>query len=119
MRREIFAAYPRAVVDRFLTYHEAHPEVYERFCSMAYQLKRAGRPRYSARTLMEVVRWHFDVKDGYQEPFKINDNYTPLYVRLFLHEHPQYEGFFELRTVRSKGRMSPEERERRAHLPAA
>jgi hypothetical protein len=37
-------------------------------------------------------------------------------VRLLIHQHPEFSDFFELRTVRSRGVFSDEERYRRAML---
>ena len=74
-------------------------------------MKVTGRKRYSARTIMEVLRWHYDLKTA-GNAFEINDNFTPIYVRLLIYHYPEFDGFFELREIRSVGRFSDEERRR-------
>ena len=34
------------------------------------------------------------------QDFKINNNWFPFYSRLFEHDHPNYRGFFRLRTLK-------------------
>ena len=56
-----------------------------------------GRKRYSARTIVECIRWDTDIKDT-EKTFKINDHYTPGMARLFMSEYGEkYPRFFQLR----------------------
>lgn len=70
--------------------------VYEAFERLALSMWRRGRKRYSARTIVEVIRWNTDLADT-DTTFKINDHYTPGMARLFLDDHPMCAGMFELR----------------------
>lgn len=112
MREHLFVGYPAFVLARFKEWHQQNPHVYEEFKQLAYQMLATGRERYSARTIMEVMRWHYDLKTA-GGVFEINDNFTPIYVRLLIYNHPEFSDFFELRTVRSRGVFSDEERRRR------
>lgn len=58
---------------------------------------RAQQTRYSARTIFEVVRWHYTVNERRDGGFKLNNNYFPEYARLLISEDPNFDGFFELR----------------------
>jgi hypothetical protein len=108
-----FDGYPPAVVQRFREWHYSNPHIYREFKKLAYEMKATGRERYSARTIIEVMRWHYDLRtEG--DVFEINDNFTPLYVRMLIHFHPEFSGFFELRGVRSRGVFSDEQRRREA-----
>lgn len=108
----LFEGYPQSVLDRFKAFHHDNPHVYREFVLLACQMRDTGRKRYSARTIMEVMRWHYDLKTK-GSVFEVNDNFTPIYVRLLIHNHPEFDGFFELREVRSLGRISKEERRRK------
>ena len=56
-----------------------------------------GRKHYSARTIVELLRWQTDLKDS-DKTFKINDHFTPGMARLFMSEHgKRYPDFFRLR----------------------
>lgn len=107
----LFADYPKSVLARFKAFHAANPHVYRKFAELARQMASTGRPRYSARTIVEVMRWHFDLGTT-GDPFEINGDFVPIYVRLFIYNNPQYLAFFELRRIRSRDRKSQEERER-------
>lgn len=82
----------------FVAYHAANPHVYEVFKKFASDAIQAGLAKYSARAIVHRIRWHFDVETARTDDFKINNNHSPFYARLFLEEHPQHAGFFELRT---------------------
>lgn len=109
-----FKGYPHPVLERFRAFHKANPQVYAQFKRNALLMK-ARRPRYSARTIMEVIRWNTDLRTS-GDVFDINNDFIPIYVRLLIYHRPEFEGFFELRRVRSRGIGSEEEREREGEL---
>ena len=83
---------------RFENFHEANPHVYELFCKFALQAA-ARRPRFSARTVLHRIRWATTIETDSDDGFKINNNWSPFYVRLFEIDHPELAGFFEKRTA--------------------
>jgi len=78
-------------------------DVCEKFKELAYAARRAGVDKYSARTILEVIRWHHDVERGVRG-FKCNDHWSPYLARWFLKHHPKWVGFFELREHNEQGR---------------
>ncbi|CAK9072620.1 Translational regulator CsrA [Durusdinium trenchii] len=87
------------IYEAFLEFHRQHPGVYWEFVQMAEAI-RANHARYSARTIMEVIRWHRDLGSQGGE-FKINNNHIPYYARLAMLRRPtRLAGLFELRTSR-------------------
>ena len=100
-----------AVLGRFKKFHEANPHVFKAVKEMAYRMRQTGRRRYSIRTILEVIRWHNDLETT-GDVFKINNDFQPIFVRLLMHHDPTFEGFFELRRIRSKGIKSEEQVER-------
>lgn len=57
-----------------------------------------GRRHYSARTIGEYLRHESALREGPNEHgWKLNDHYWPDLARLYLHMHPEREGFFERR----------------------
>lgn len=84
-------------------YPDGIPEdVCKLFVQMAYRARRAGKDKYSARTILEVIRWEHDVERGLR-PYKCNDHWTPYLARWFLKNHPKWQGFFELREHNERG----------------
>ena len=78
--------------DQFLQYHRTNPQIYREFKRMALATIAKGFKHYSAKGIFEIIRWHTGVQGS--DGFKVNNNYTPYYARLFEKEHPQYKGFF-------------------------
>lgn len=82
----------------FLRYHFDNPHIYDAFRSYALRAIARGYRHWGAKGVFEVIRWESAVRGD--DEFKINNNYTPLYARLFMNEHPEHEGFFRLRDSR-------------------
>jgi hypothetical protein len=84
-------------LERFLAFHRAHPEIYRIFETKALELIKAGHHHYSARTILEVTRWHVDIRNREQD-YKINNNWIPFYSRMFAATYPEHSGFFRQRS---------------------
>ena len=86
---------------KFLRFHRQYPEVYRMFKKITLEAIKKGFKNYGSKGICERIRWETkgDVKeDGY----KINNNYTAFYARLFEKEHPNHEGFFRKRKVKQE-----------------
>lgn len=81
--------------DYFKLYHAENPHIYQAFEAFAFQLIHSGVTKLSAYLIYERMRWESLIygNDG----FKLNNNYRPYYARLFMQNHPEYEGYFEIR----------------------
>lgn len=110
MNLDIFSEYPQSVVSRFVKFHNDNLNLYDEFKRLAEQTKQSGRTKYSARTLMEVLRWNRDVTTA-KHSFKINNDFIPLYIRMLVVEYPEFCDFFNMREVRSRGVKSEAELE--------
>lgn len=108
---ELFDGYPMSVLNRFWKFHTNNPHVYREFKKYSHEMRDTGRDLYSARTIIEVIRWHFDLKTS-GDVFEINGDFVPIYVRLLIYDQPEFKPFFELRTVRSRGVKSDEQQRR-------
>lgn len=112
---ELFGDYPEPVRTRFSEFHEQNPQVFRLFKRLCQQMWRAGRRRYSARTIFEVMRWNHDLSTS-GDAFEINGDFVPIYARLLVYHHALFEGFFEFRQVKSRGIGSQEQHEREATI---
>jgi hypothetical protein len=101
-RPNLFEGVDETILKQWTKYHMEHPEVYASFKLKALQMWASGRSHYGARFLIEAIRYEMDLKRGPDDPFKINNNFTPLYARQFLMDHPRMQGFFELRSLKSE-----------------
>ena len=77
-------------------FHLQHPGCWDAFCRFAIEKAEVGYRVYSAKAVMERVRWETDQGGDFPQ-FKINDHFTALYARAFMRVYPQFEGFFRLR----------------------
>ena len=83
--------------DGFWIWLQDNRHVYEAFRKAALQMATSGRKRYSARTIVELLRWNSDVEDS-EVTWKINGNYVPGLARLFMSLYGErFPGFFKVR----------------------
>lgn len=91
-RSERWQDYP----DGFFAWLDANREIWREFVTRAQAVKRSGRSRFSARMIMENIRWNTMLRDK-DVTFKVNNNVIPGLARLAMAAHPELEGMFELR----------------------
>ncbi len=83
--------------DGFWHWLGKNEHIYAAFKVKALTMALKGRKRYSARTIIETVRWESDLEDS-EVTFKLNDKWTPGMARLFMSEFGErYPKFFEIR----------------------
>lgn len=91
---------PSPADQKFWEFHKKNPQVFDELVKLCEQAKRAGRKRIGIKMMFEVLRWnrHMDTSD---EDFKLNNNYAPRYARILVEKHPEYNGLFETRRIRT------------------
>ena len=82
--------------DVFANFHHRNPHVYDMFESFTLQLIGAGHRRGSAEMIINRMRWETALETT-EIQFKINNNYKPLYARMFAFLNPEHEKFFSFR----------------------
>lgn len=81
-------------------YHKENPHVYELVEKFTFDVIQRGYDRYSINSIFERIRWHTDI-DTEGDKFKISNNHRAYYARYFMYLHPQYDGFFKTKELRS------------------
>jgi hypothetical protein len=81
--------------DDFLQYHRDNPHIYEAFRRITIRAIQRGYRHWGAKGAFEVLRWETGVAGN--DEYKVNNNYTPLYARMFANEYPEHAGFFRVR----------------------
>lgn len=70
-------------------------QIWHRFERAALRMAKK-RSRYSARSIIHVLRWNTALRDGTE--FKINNNWSSGMARLWMRKHgDKHPGFFTLR----------------------
>ena len=85
---------------RFAEWLRDNGHVLDQFCEMARAAKRAGRQRIGAKRLIEIMRWDTNTQTT-GDTFKFNNSFTSRLVRAAIARHPELDGFFEQRELRS------------------
>lgn len=85
---------------RFAEWIAANGHVLDAFCERALEAKRAGRQRIGAKRLIEIMRWDTRLTTN-GDVFKLNNSFTSRLVRAAIERHPELDGLFETREIRS------------------
>jgi hypothetical protein len=77
-----------------------NPDFWDEFCRRAFLIRKRGHKHYSAMVVVQNIRWHTDLGDC--KDFKINNNYTPIFARVFNSSYPELNDFFKTREQTSR-----------------
>lgn len=83
--------------NRFLLWFQDNQHVWKAFCDEAFRIRANGFQRYSARTIVEVLRHHSAVREAPGAVWKINNNHAPYLARLFDLRYPSCAGMWQYR----------------------
>jgi hypothetical protein len=81
----------------FTVYHLQNPDVWRYFQDLADEMRRK-RDTYGAKAIMETVRYYYHLNKDARAEFKINNNYTAYYARMY--NHKRKCRFFNVRAVK-------------------
>ena len=88
---------PAETIKAFIENFEANPDVWKAFESYAL-LAMSKQVQLGAKAIMERVRWEIAIEKS--QEFKVNNNFTSYYSRVFELKYPKCEGYFETRKIR-------------------
>lgn len=94
MTEQATFTFPDEVEKKFREYHEKNPHIYDAFEMLTLRTIKKGFKHYGSKGIFEILRWRTGIQAGGDDPFKINNNFAPLYSRLFEEKHPEHIGFF-------------------------
>jgi hypothetical protein len=88
------------LTQRFNQYHNDNPQVYELFKKFTFMAIRRGHNRLSAWMIANRIRWETSIETFSVEEYKISNDYIALYARMFMSDHPEYNGFFRIKEMK-------------------
>lgn len=88
-----FSEYPLGFFDWLIL----NRHIYRKFKALAFQARRDGLDHWSARAIIQIMRYRMRIRQRGDLNFKINNNVTPGLARLAMAEHAELEGFFTTR----------------------
>ena len=83
---------------KFAEFHSSNPRVYELFKRFTFEALSHHHQHLSADMILHRVRWETGVMTRDPEGWKINNNWSAFYSRMFMAEFPHHAGFFRTRT---------------------
>lgn len=89
----------------FLRFHAANPQVYRLFKKYALQAARARHRHFGSKMIFERMRWYTMIETT-DADYKLNNNYTAYYARMFMADYPEHREFFRTRRVKHEARDS-------------
>jgi len=103
----IFENIDKELLKKFKAYHEKNPHIFREFKRYATEMRQV-RSKSSAWLIVNRIRWDKDIHSNADEEFKIANEYIALYARLLIHNSPEFEGFFNLKKMKSEMLSMPE-----------
>lgn len=95
------AGIPSPLEQRAIEFHQANPHVWQLF--IRYAKAAAARvPHWGCRAVFHRIRWYTHIETESADRFKINNNHSPYYARLFEQEFPEHAGFFTTRITKGE-----------------
>lgn len=88
------------LTDKFNQYHRDNPQVYELFKRFTFMAIKRGHNRLSAWMIANRIRWETSIETFSVDEYKISNDYIALYARMFMREHPEYDGFFKTKEMK-------------------
>lgn len=73
----------QSLLKKFKEFHTENPFVFEKFKEYAQKIRKSGHSKYSAWTIINVIRWEKDLSTT-GGVFKINNDFIALYARLLM-----------------------------------
>ena len=88
--------------EKFKELHQDKPNIYKEFVDITNTLIKRGYSRYSAYGVMHVVRFQTGASMKPEMAFKISNNMTPFYARLYQRDYPMHIGFFQTKVIQKE-----------------
>jgi hypothetical protein len=83
---------------QFLIFHNRNPKLWYWIDHFALERARGGWQHYGIKSVVEVARWHTAIPtEG--DIFKIKNDFTAHYARMWMLKHPEYNGFFRTKHI--------------------
>jgi hypothetical protein len=84
------------LTERFNNFHANNPQVYDEFKRVTLVAIERGFSKIGGDFIANIIRWESRVpSEG--DRFKINNDFTAFYCRMFEKEYPLLKGTFRLR----------------------
>lgn len=88
---------PPTLTESFIEFHRDNPHIYLMFDRFTWEIIERGLSTFSVDALFHRMRWYTDIETSNSEGFKLNNDHTAFYARLWMLNNPTYNRFFKVR----------------------
>jgi len=89
---------------KFEEFHAENPHVFELWEKLTFRAIDRGYKNIGAALIRELIRWETGITTT-GSSYKMPNEFTPYYARLFMNTHPQHQGFFRTKTAAADEEM--------------
>ena len=89
---------------KFFEFHDENPHVFKLWEEITFKAIKRGYKHIGAALIRELIRWESGITTTDPE-YKMPNQWTPYYARLFMQKHPEYAGLFRTRTAHADEEM--------------
>lgn len=100
-KRRLFGGCSPELIASFTKFHAENPKMFELFLRFSREAKNAGRERFSGWMIANRIRWYSTIET--KGEFKISNNHIAMYTRLIAYLHPEFESFFQFKSMKYSG----------------
>ena len=86
--------------NKFRNFHLQNPNIWELFKAYSFKAIEVGLDHYSARAIFHRIRWEVNIETT-DHKFKLSNNHSTFYARMFHIAFPNHDGFFRNRASAS------------------
>jgi hypothetical protein len=88
---------PLDTIEAFIDSFKQNPAVWRMFEKYTLDAIASGR-KLGAKAVMERVRWESEIERN--QEFKVSNNWTAYYARVFAIKHPAHRRYFDFKAVK-------------------
>ena len=85
---------------KFFEFHEDNPQVFELWEKLTFEAIKRGYQHIGAALIRELIRWESGIVTT-DADYKMPNQWTPYYARLFMQKHPEHAGLFRTRMAKA------------------
>ncbi len=86
---------------KFWEFHKDNPNFYVLFSRFTMDVVASKRERFGVSMIIERIRWYTAIETR-NDAFKINNNFSAYYARLWMRDNPEHDGLFSTRELTAK-----------------
>jgi len=85
---------------KFFDFHAENPHVFKLWEELTFRAVGRGYKNIGAALIRELIRWESHIITTGAD-YKMPNEFTPYYARLFMQKHPEHVGLFRTRTAKA------------------